>query len=71
MLLFRDEEHIDRWCAHWSQPRGATLTIENVWRLAQRWYSNKMNPDWRRFTPDEAQGVLTGLELTGPFWSLR
>jgi hypothetical protein len=71
MLLFRDEEHIERWCSQWSQPRGATLTIESAWRLAQRWYGNKMDLEWRRFTLDEAQAVLTGLELTGPFWSLR
>jgi hypothetical protein len=71
MLLFRDEEHIERWRSQWNQPRGATLTVENVWRLAQGWYGNKMDPDWRRFTLDEAQAVLTGLELTGPFWSLR
>src|SRR5436305_9251093 len=34
MLLFRSEEHIDRWCAAWRLPRGAILTLETGWRLA-------------------------------------
>ena len=35
MLLFRDEEHIDRWCTQWNQLRGATLTIDQAWELAR------------------------------------
>ena len=71
MLLFRGDEHIDRWCAQWNQPRGATLTIDQAWRLADAWYRNKMEPGWRRASADEAQALLSGLGLTGTFWSLR
>ena len=71
MLLFRGEEHIDRWCEQWKQPRGATLTIDQTWRLADAWFATKMEPDWRRATMDEAQALLTGLGLTGAFWDLR
>ena len=34
MLLFRGEEHIDRWCSVRDLSRGATLTPEQGWRLA-------------------------------------
>jgi hypothetical protein len=71
MLLFRGEEHIDRWCTQWNQPRGATLTIDQAWQLAQAWYGSKIDPAWRRFTVDEAEGLLANLGLKGPFWSLR
>ena len=71
MLLFRDEEHIDRWCAQWSQPRGATLTLDQAWQLADAWYGHKMDRDWRRATLDETEALLAKLGLTGPFWSLR
>jgi Alkylmercury lyase len=70
-LLFRAEEHIDRWCTAWSQPRGATLTIEQGWQLARAWYQHKMEPNWRRFTLEEAEKLLAELGLRGPFWSLR
>ena len=71
MLLFRAEEHIDRWCTQWNQPRGATLTIDQAWQLARAWYENKMKSDWRRPTIEEAEAILSGLGLTGAFWSLR
>ena len=71
MLLFRGEEHIDRWCAQWNQPRGATLTIDQAWHLAGAWYGNKMDPAWRRATVDETEGLLSKLGLTGSFWNLR
>ena len=71
MLLFRDEEHIDRWCAQWNQPRGATLTLDQGWRLAAAWYGNKMDPSWRRATLEETETLFASIGLTGPFWNLR
>jgi hypothetical protein len=71
MLLFRDEEHIDRWCSQWSQARGATLTIGQAWQLADGWFRNKMDADWHRATREEAEALLAEIGLTGPFWSLR
>lgn len=71
MLLFRGEEHIDTWVSQWKQNRGATLTIDQAWRLAVAWYRNKMDPDWRRATVDETEALLKDLGLTGPFWNLR
>ena len=46
MLLFRSEEHVDRWSRAREIPRGATLTPEQGWRLAHGWYRNKLQPDW-------------------------
>ena len=71
MLLFRGEGHIQTWCSQWNQPRGARLTIEQAWRLANAWYRNKMSADWRRATLDETEAILMEIGLTGPFWSLR
>lgn len=71
MLLFRAEEHVENWRTQWNQPRGATLTIEQAWRLADAWYRNKMDAAWRRATVDETEALLANLGLTGPFWNLR
>jgi hypothetical protein len=71
MLLFRSEEHIDRWCEMWGQPRGGTLTTAQGWALAQAWYSpDRREPDWRRKTPEEAQALFTSLGMVGDFWKL-
>ncbi len=71
MLLFRSEEHVDRWCAAKNLSRGAVFSPEIGWRLAKAWYAHKMSPDWQRYTLDEAEALLTSLGLTGPFWNLR
>lgn len=71
MLLFRSEEHVDRWCEARGVSRGAILSLETGWRLASIWYADRLEPDWRRRTAEEAQSVFDRLGLTGPFWRLR
>lgn len=71
MLLFRDEEHVDRWCEARDMSRGATISPDQAWRLAHGWYRNKLKPDWRRHTVDEAEALLASVGLTAPFWNLR
>ena len=70
MLLFRSEEHVDRWSRERGIRRGATLTTAQVWRLARAWYSDKLSPSWRRRTPEEAQRVFEEAGLSGQFWRL-
>lgn len=67
MLLFRSEEHLDRW----SGPRGAVMPLANAWRLAQAWFGvDRRLAEWRRRTPDEIRELFATLGLTGHFWRL-
>lgn len=34
MLLFRWEEHVERWCKSSRLPRGAIRTVDQAWSLA-------------------------------------
>lgn len=68
MLIFRSEDHIERWCKAWHLGRGATLTVEQSWSLADAWYRNRMAADWRRRTVDEAHELFRSLGLTSDFW---
>ncbi len=70
MLLFRSEEHVERWCQTWRLPRGEVFSLEQQWGLAQAWYHDRLEPDWRRKTPDEVRTVFAGLGLTSGFWDL-
>ena len=70
MLLFRSEEHVRAWYEGRGIPTGESLTLDQQWQLARRWYADRMSPDWRRRTAEEAQAVFTGLGLTGGFWQL-
>jgi hypothetical protein len=72
MLLFRAEEHVDRWCRQWHLERGAILAVDQVWRLARAWYAeDRRAPGWRRRTVEESEAALAALGLTSPFWALR
>ena len=70
MLAFRSEEHVDRWREQRCVPRGALLTPEQTWGLADGWYANRMSPEWRRRAPAEAEALFADLGLEGEFWRL-
>ena len=70
MLLFRSEEHVERWCRQWNLSRGAVLTPQTCWRLARGWFHDRLTLDFRRRIPQEAQGLFTELGLTSDFWRL-
>lgn len=53
------------------RPSASTiLTIEQATGLAHAWYKNKLDPDWRRHTADEAEVVFDDLGLDPEFWRL-
>jgi len=71
MLAFRSEEHVARWREQRCLAPGAVFSAEQMWRLAHEWYRDRLSPDWRRKTPDEAEALFAEVGLTGPFWQLR
>jgi hypothetical protein len=70
MLLFRSEEHVDRWCKQWRQPRGGSMDLETAAKLAYDWYHDRLDPNGRRKNAAEAEAIFANLGLTGEFWSL-
>jgi hypothetical protein len=68
MLLFRSEEHVERWRARWNQPRGAILSLDQQWGLARAWYADRLDFHWRRKTAAEVAALWAELGLQGPFW---
>jgi hypothetical protein len=47
------------------------MAPEQLWRLADAWYGDRLSPEWRRRTPDEAETIFQEIGLTGEFWRLR
>ena len=70
MLAFRSGATVERWCQLSDIPRGETFAIEQAWELGRDWYSDKLSPDWRRASADEAQAIFAGIGLTSDFWRL-
>ena len=40
------------------------------WELARIWYADRLLPEWRRRTAEEAEAVFASLGLTEDFWHL-
>lgn len=70
MLLFRSEEHLERWLADGRRPRGEALTLERQWLLAREWFRGRHLPGWQKRTAAEAESVFRAAGLTSNFWRL-
>ena len=70
MLLFRSEEHLDRWLESPDNPSGERLTIAQQWELARLWFEGRDRAEWRKRSAPEAEAIFTGAGLSGDFWKL-
>ena len=70
MLLFRSEEHVDRWCDSNRTPKRPLVTLDQLWVLATAWYGNRLTAEARRPMGDEVREIFEGLGLTGSFWAV-
>lgn len=68
MLFFRSEEALDEWLVARKAARGAVFTIPELWELSQRWYRDRMSPDYRGRTIEQVQEIFSEAGLTSEFW---
>jgi hypothetical protein len=68
MLVFRSEDHLERWLA--GRVPGASLTLEQLSALANAWWHDRLAPDWQPHSREQNQAIMEGLGLTGEFWQL-
>jgi len=73
--LFCDGSHAEAWTQQQDaraapRPAGRIISADTMWRLAQPWYGDRLDPDWSARTAAAAQCLLTQAGLTGDFWQL-
>jgi len=51
-------------------PPGELLPLDHGLALARAWYSDRLDPAWRRRTPAEAEAIFAGVGLRSEFWRL-
>jgi len=71
MLLFRSEEHVAHWCSERGVERGAVFDLARQWKLARRWYDDRLELPWKRRSVPERQAILRDVGLTGAFWEIE
>jgi len=68
MLFFRSEENLARWLVSKKAARGATLSIDQLWELSQRWYQDRLSPEYHGRTMKQVQEIFKRVGLTSAFW---
>ncbi len=67
---FSSAAALEDWCTRTGEPAGASVDLVQLWRLAQAWYADRLDPDWAPRPLARSQELLTGLGLDGDFWKL-
>jgi len=49
---------------------GAVVPVAVLQQLAESWYGDRLDPDWRPRSRDESQALLEAAGLSTPFWQL-
>ena len=70
MLLFRSEEHLERWLGAGDRPRGERMSIPEQWELARAWFAGRDRPEWTKRSASEAEAIFSSAGLDGEFWRL-
>jgi hypothetical protein len=68
MLFFRSEERVHEWCEARAVAPRPLVTMDQLWRLAARWYSTRLEPEGRRPRPEEMREIFAEVGLEGEFW---
>ncbi|REE94930.1 alkylmercury lyase-like protein [Thermomonospora umbrina] len=68
--MFCDRAHAGRWTADNAPGSGHITDATTVWRLAQPWYGDRLDPGFRPHSREHNQALLEECGLTGPFWRL-
>jgi hypothetical protein len=71
MLLFESEAEVDQWCDLHGIAKGNLQPISTVWEFAREWYGRHLDPDWQKWTAEEAAEIFKRYGLSGPIWELE
>lgn len=70
MLLFESEAEIERWSQEHRIAKGDIQPIQNIWEFARVWYGNHLNPEWEKWTNQQAVEIFQRFGLTHDVWHI-
>ena len=71
MLVFENEAQVDAWCQRHDIPKGDIQPIDNIWQFSKKWYGKHLDPNWSKWTMQEAKALFAEFTLTGHIWDLE
>ncbi|ASM51357.1 hypothetical protein PESP_a3561 [Pseudoalteromonas espejiana DSM 9414] len=70
MLMFESEAEVNNWCEKHSMNKGDVQPINNVWEFSKVWYGNHLNPNWVKWSVEEAKEIFKRFELQHSVWNM-
>lgn len=71
MLLFRTRDEIEDWSKRHDIPIGDVQSIGTFWEFSKKWYGNHLNPNWTKWTMEEAKQLFKEFNLNNRIWELE
>lgn len=71
MLVFENETQIEEWTKKHNISKGDIQTIEKIWNFSKKWYGNHLNPNWKKWTIEEAKEIFNEFDLKNKIWQLE
>ncbi len=71
MLIFEEEQQVDKWAKQHQIPKGDVQPIEKIWHFSKKWYGNHLDQDWKKWTIGEAKKMFQEFELRHDIWDLE
>ncbi|UTW45432.1 alkylmercury lyase family protein [bacterium SCSIO 12696] len=70
MLMFESESDIDDWCERHGIAKGDVQPINKIWEFSKVWYGSHLNPDWVKWSVDEAKEIFAQFKLDHSIWNM-
>lgn len=70
MLLFENEKQIDDWCRQHNIAKGDVQPMSKIWEFSKVWYGNHLNPNWKKWTSEEAAQIFETFGLVSEIWKI-
>jgi len=68
MVLLRSQEEVDDWCRATGEPNGEIVPLAWVWELSRAWFGDRMKPEYRVRSLDDAHEIFRDIGLISDFW---
>lgn len=68
MLFFRSEGDMLEWKRARNVPTGEMISLEQLWKLSQLWYGNRLDKAYHGRSLQQAQDIFRQVGLMGDFW---
>lgn len=70
MLIFENEAQVEKWTKQHQISKGDIQPIENIWQFSKKWYGNHLDPNWKKWTIEEAKQLFQAFGLNHKIWHL-